>query len=506
MDDPGLAALLASGDPRGLAGVYDAYADRLFAYCTSVLRDRDLAADMVHDTLLMARERVGQLRDPDRLRPWLYAIARNECHRALRDRRRSADLDEAGDVSDESVNLDAGLRAAEARELVWAAAESLNPGEREVLELSVRHGLEGADLADALGVSVNAAHAQASRARSQLERALAVLILARTGRRVCADLDGLLTGWDGRLTPLLRKRLGRHLDRCDVCGEQRRRRVSAATLLAGLPVLAAPPALRERVLRDAGDMRLVAAWEALAAAAGPWRPDGFPVTVAAGRRRFGAAWWSAAAVGIVLLLILGAVVLRSGQAPRTVAGEVTTPGTTSLAAPAPNPEPVSTVDPTTPVPPPTTTTPAPATPLAVVTATPPLVTTVAPTTTTPRTTPPATTTPPRTTTPPPTTPPPPRPTIEPRGSVDMTFCPRQWTANLYAVVTGAVPKAVTATWYVDPPTSSTVPMTLLQGNLWGATAGGLHGGVAITWYVTVTTVDGVVASSKPESLGPCPIG
>ena len=251
VDDRALVAALRSGDLRGLAGVYDAYADRLLAYAVSMLRDRDAASDAVHDALLVARERVGQLRDPDRLRPWLYAIVRTECLHQLRDRRRAAPLDEAAEVIDETVDVTAGARAAELRELVWSAAAALNPGEREVLELSVRHGLEGTDLAAALGTGVNQAHALSSRARAQFERSLGALLVARAEGTGCAERDRLLAGWNGTLTPLLRKRLARHADKCDICGETRRHRLSPVALLAGVPILAAPPALRERVLGDA---------------------------------------------------------------------------------------------------------------------------------------------------------------------------------------------------------------------------------------------------------------
>ena len=43
MDDRSLVAALVDGAPHGLAGVYDAYADRLFAYAVTLLRDRDAA-------------------------------------------------------------------------------------------------------------------------------------------------------------------------------------------------------------------------------------------------------------------------------------------------------------------------------------------------------------------------------------------------------------------------------------------------------------------------------
>ena len=108
----------------------------------------------------------------------------------------------------------------------------LNPGERDVIELSLVQGLDGDELADALGVSRNHAHALLSRARSQLERSLGALMVARTGRDACAALDALLAGWDGQMTVLMRKRISRHIDQCETCGERKRRELSPA-LFAG---------------------------------------------------------------------------------------------------------------------------------------------------------------------------------------------------------------------------------------------------------------------------------
>src|SRR5579859_4912783 len=121
MEGRTIVEAMRMGDPSGLAAAYDAYGDRLYGYCWSLLRDQDSASDALHDTLLVAGERIGQLRDPDRLRAWLYTIARHECLRQLRIRRRSVSLEEAGEFSDPSVDLDAGPRDRELRELVRAA-------------------------------------------------------------------------------------------------------------------------------------------------------------------------------------------------------------------------------------------------------------------------------------------------------------------------------------------------------------------------------------------------
>src|SRR4029077_15405979 len=132
--------------------------------------------------------------------------------RGLRERGTSAGLDEAGELPDDGPEVGLDAEQAELRALVWSALSGLNPGEREIIELNLRHELEGADLAAALGVPRNQAHALASRARGQFETALGALLVARYGQQSCADLADILAGWDGELTVLLRKRINRHID------------------------------------------------------------------------------------------------------------------------------------------------------------------------------------------------------------------------------------------------------------------------------------------------------
>ena len=97
------------------------------------------------------------------------------------------------------------------------------------------HGLEVPEVAMVLGVSRNHAHSLFSRARDQLEASVAVLLVGRSGRQDCAALDQLLHGWDGSLTAALRKRVGRHIDRCAVCSDRRRQELKPALLLSLAP-------------------------------------------------------------------------------------------------------------------------------------------------------------------------------------------------------------------------------------------------------------------------------
>ncbi|OLF13528.1 RNA polymerase sigma factor [Actinophytocola xanthii] len=359
--DAELVAGVLAGDREAFAAVYDRYADRLHDFCHSVLRDREEAADAVQDTFVLAAQRLAQLNDPERLRPWLYAVARSVALRRLRDRRRVV-LDEVEDMADGDPGPHRAAEQTALRDLVWSAAAGLSDRDRALLDLHVRQGLDGAELGEAMGVSANHAYVLLSRLRDQVERSLGALLIARLGRDDCTELDGLLAGWDGRFSPVMRKRVARHVDGCEVCGDRRRIMVSPFALLAAVPLLPAPPSLRDRVLDEVqlvahtgtGGPIPVLAPVSMGAAAGSGR------TATPSRRLRVLA---AAAAVLVLLALLGTTVyFRADPVPgEPIALDVpAVPGTTSAPSSAPpssrpssSPPPSAT---TTTVPTPTTTT------------------------------------------------------------------------------------------------------------------------------------------------------
>ncbi len=278
MEDPEVVAAIVAGDPAGLAEAYDRYAMPLYSYCRSMLREPADAADAVQDTFLVATAKLRDLRDPGKLRSWLYSVARNECLRRLRAGNALSALEEAADMPTQTAELGTATERAELQELVRAAIDGLNPSDRDVIELSLIHELDGDDLSDALGVSRNHAHALLSRARSQLERSLGALIVARTGRQSCPVLEGLLTSWDGQMTVLIRKRISRHIEQCDVCGERKRRELTPALFAGVAPLAALLPAFREQMLRVLADRSPAGLAHRLTVAnrAGPFGPNGFP--------------------------------------------------------------------------------------------------------------------------------------------------------------------------------------------------------------------------------------
>ena len=73
MNDHQLAAALRATSPDAIAELYDAYGERLFRYCWSMLRNREMALAAVRDTLAVAQAYIVRLTDSESLGRWLYS-------------------------------------------------------------------------------------------------------------------------------------------------------------------------------------------------------------------------------------------------------------------------------------------------------------------------------------------------------------------------------------------------------------------------------------------------
>lgn len=192
-------AYLDAGDLRQ-AGTWlvQRHARDVLGLCGAMVRDPATAEDLTQDVFGKAFTALGQYRREASSRTWLLAIARNRCidHlRALRrDPWRGAPPDDASADPDrvpDAAPLPAELLTS--RGLVEAALDELAEGERALVVLRYRHGLDYRELAHVFGIRPGTLRMRLSRAlnrmRAALERASDEL---RCFEEEDAEADGLL--------------------------------------------------------------------------------------------------------------------------------------------------------------------------------------------------------------------------------------------------------------------------------------------------------------------------
>jgi len=331
-EDSELVAAARTGDQGAFAAIYDRYADRLHDFCHSVLRDRHEAADAMQDTFVLAAQRLGQLRDPGKLRPWLFAIARHEALRRAKARGRATPTEDAGvDVATSDSSPEDIVSGRDAGVIVWEAAAGLSERDRALLDLHLRQGLDGQELADAIGTSASHAYVLMSRLRDQVERALGALLVARLGREDCEELQSVLAAWDGTFSPVWRKRVARHVEGCEVCTEKRKTLLSPLSLLAAAPLVPAPLLLRDQTLdrvRNISNVRPAGAWHR------PSARDGFPPPMFSEHRRRPLVAAAARALFLGPAVLVADPVGRGGGAPEVASVDRGERVTTTTTAPA----------------------------------------------------------------------------------------------------------------------------------------------------------------------------
>jgi len=151
--------------------LYRAARDDVFAYVATLLRDRGAAEDvtaLAFERAFRKREKFDSRRGSPR--SWLFGIARNAALDELRNRRRTSALatEPVSDAAGPDDEADLALRRAAVR----TALADLPAREREVIALKFHAGLDNAELAGVLGISVSNAGTRLHRALTTLREAL----------------------------------------------------------------------------------------------------------------------------------------------------------------------------------------------------------------------------------------------------------------------------------------------------------------------------------------------
>ncbi len=153
--------------------LYDALAGKLRGYLLSLCRDPAVADDLLQDTF-MQLHRSRRTYQPERpVTPWAYAIARHVylMHRRSQGRRIRLEERVAADLHASDLPRDDVGALADA-DRVRRALRSVPGDQREALTLHHVHGWSFAEIADRLGIRVNAAKTRAFRGMRRMREQL----------------------------------------------------------------------------------------------------------------------------------------------------------------------------------------------------------------------------------------------------------------------------------------------------------------------------------------------
>lgn len=174
-----------AGDADAVREIYRTYGGPIMTVARSIVRDPELAAEVVQATFTKAWRAADTFHGGAELAPWLYSIARRTAIDALRAEAlptRGGHAPEV-EVADESTTFEQTWETFEVRR----AIDGLPPDEREVVRRSHLLGETHRQIADVMGIPVGTVKSRSGRAHRRLAEALPHL---RANRTPPTDVEG----------------------------------------------------------------------------------------------------------------------------------------------------------------------------------------------------------------------------------------------------------------------------------------------------------------------------
>jgi RNA polymerase sigma-70 factor (ECF subfamily) len=174
--DAALVVRAVAGDPVAFRRLYERHSPRLYRFLCDLLRDASAAEEALQESFVRAHGKLASLRDPDKVRPWLYGIARLVVMEARRARRGEQSLDDdETDVAEpaSTTTPEQALLGQETGRALGIALESLKPDRRAALLLQADHELPYDEIAEVMGWSLAKVKVEIHRARAQLRTSMA---------------------------------------------------------------------------------------------------------------------------------------------------------------------------------------------------------------------------------------------------------------------------------------------------------------------------------------------
>ncbi len=171
-----------AGDREALEALLLEHQAQIYRFSMKMCRDEQDAQDVVQDTLIALARGVREFRGESSLSTWLFTVARSYCLKKHRTGKYapkaivSLDTDEgreADRLESQAKTPEEALTSKRVEHAIEHAIASLEPNYREVLLLRDVEGLTAPEVAQIVGVSVQAVKSRLHRARLLVRESLA---------------------------------------------------------------------------------------------------------------------------------------------------------------------------------------------------------------------------------------------------------------------------------------------------------------------------------------------
>ena len=162
-------ALALAGDELAFARIIKAHHDNMTRVCFVICGDLDVADEAVQAAWPIVWRKLGTLRDPGRLRPWLVSIAANEARQLVRHRRRRSVI-ELAMVESVPLGIDPAGQVGDVD--LANALGRLHHDDRALLALRYVAGFDSTELARATGRSPSGTRVRLARLLDRLRTEL----------------------------------------------------------------------------------------------------------------------------------------------------------------------------------------------------------------------------------------------------------------------------------------------------------------------------------------------
>ncbi len=227
--DEQLLEAVRAGDRHATGALLERHQARVFRFGLKMCRDEEDAKEILQETLLSAARGLRDFRGASSVSTWLYTIARSFCIKRRRTSKFAPEevvsLEEqaeaAGQIADARRGPEEDVAGRQLRSVLDDAIGALEPMYREVLVLRDVEGLSAAEVAEVLGITVEAVKSRLHRARLAVRARVAPHLspdAALAPGAGCRDVvEAFSRRLEGEIDPSACAELEGHLESCPSC-------------------------------------------------------------------------------------------------------------------------------------------------------------------------------------------------------------------------------------------------------------------------------------------------